>query len=89
VDATEKWVEQPSLVPLLTILSESEKPKFRDYVVKRMIDETLQDDGTCFETFRRINVRARKYFRATWTFPKSKRPGSRVHETGTLGIRRG
>jgi trans-aconitate methyltransferase len=60
VDAMVKWVEQPSLVPLLAILSESEKPKFRDYVVKRMIEVTLQSDGTCFETFRRINVRARK-----------------------------
>jgi len=29
-------------------------------VVERMIKETLQDDGTYFETFRRINVLARK-----------------------------
>lgn len=33
---------------------------FRDYVVQRMIEETLQDDGTCFETFRRINLTAEK-----------------------------
>jgi hypothetical protein len=29
-------------------------------VVERMRDETLQPDGTCFETFRQINAFARK-----------------------------
>ncbi len=32
----------------------------RDEVVERMIEETLQDDGRYFETFRRINVLVRK-----------------------------
>ena len=30
----------------------------RGYVIKRMMEETRQDDGRCFETFRRINVSA-------------------------------
>ncbi len=55
-----KWIDQPSLVPLLPYLPENERSSFRDYVVKRMIEETLQEDGTCFETFRRITLSAEK-----------------------------
>jgi trans-aconitate 2-methyltransferase len=55
-----KWVDQPSLVPFVTCIAEHDKPPFRDYVVRRMIEETRQEDGTCFETFRRINLLARK-----------------------------
>lgn len=33
---------------------------FSDEVVRAMLDRTLQADGTCFETFRRIQVRADK-----------------------------
>jgi trans-aconitate methyltransferase len=31
-----------------------------DYVVRRTLNETKQSDGRCFETFRRVNVSARK-----------------------------
>lgn len=55
-----KWVDQPSLVPFLPYLAEEERASFRDYVVGRMVEETLQGDGTCFETFRRINLVAEK-----------------------------
>jgi trans-aconitate 2-methyltransferase len=55
-----KWVDQPSLVPFLESVTGSDKKKFRDYVVEKMVQETLQPDGRCFETFRRINLRARK-----------------------------
>ena len=55
-----RWVDQPSLVPLLSYFPEEQRTLFRDYVVQRMIEETLQDDGTCFETFRRINLSAEK-----------------------------
>jgi trans-aconitate 2-methyltransferase len=55
-----KWVEQPSLVPFLQPVEQSARQDFRDFVIEMMIDETLQQDGTCFETFRRINVFARK-----------------------------
>jgi trans-aconitate methyltransferase len=55
-----KWIDQPSLVPFLAYLPESVKPRFREYVINRMIEETQQDDGRCFETFRRINVFAQK-----------------------------
>jgi trans-aconitate 2-methyltransferase len=60
VDAMVKWVDQPSLVPFLECVSSTEKQGFRNYVVKQMIETTLQQDGRCFETFRRINVLARK-----------------------------
>jgi trans-aconitate methyltransferase len=55
-----KWIDQPSLVPFLAHVPDRAKPRFREYVIKRMIEETRQDDGRCFETFRRINVAARK-----------------------------
>jgi trans-aconitate methyltransferase len=58
VDAMVAWVDQPSLVPLLAHLPDDLKPAFRDYVVARMVEETRRLDGTCFETFRRINVAA-------------------------------
>lgn len=55
-----RWVDQPSLVPFLARVAEKDKAAFRDLVVGRMVEETLQPDATCFETFRRINVFARK-----------------------------
>jgi trans-aconitate methyltransferase len=54
------WINQPSLVPFLKHIDELDKNAFRDTVVERMVKETIQDDGTCFETFRRINVFAKK-----------------------------
>jgi len=50
------WIDQPSLVPFLKQISGSDKDSFRDAVVKSMIQQTGQDDGTYLETFRRINV---------------------------------
>jgi trans-aconitate 2-methyltransferase len=55
-----KWIDQPSIVPFLKHIPEPEKDNFRNYVVERMINETKQEDGTCFETFRRVNVKAVK-----------------------------
>jgi trans-aconitate 2-methyltransferase len=55
-----RWLDQPSLVPFLTHLPISKKKAFRTFVVKRMIEETRQNDGRCFETFRRINLAAMK-----------------------------
>lgn len=54
------WVDQPSLVPFLKYIDGPDKKTFRDTMVERMIKETIQNDGTCFETFRRINVFAKK-----------------------------
>ena len=59
-EAMTKWIDQPSLVPFLCHVAEKDRQCFRDAVVERMIKETLQADGTYFETFRRINVLARK-----------------------------
>lgn len=55
-----KWIDQPSIVPFLKYLNGDEKKDFRDTVVKMIINITKQDDGKCFETFRRINVYAKK-----------------------------
>jgi trans-aconitate methyltransferase len=54
------WIDQPCLVPFLPYLGDDEKLPFRDWVVERMVEETIQPDGTCFEEFRRINVFAQK-----------------------------
>ena len=54
------WIEQPSIVPFLVVFRENMKKLFTDSVIKRMIKKTKQPNRTCFETFRRINVYARK-----------------------------
>jgi len=55
-----RWIEQPSIVPFLKCVAEADKQAFRNSVIERMVKETLQPDGRCFETFRRINVFAKK-----------------------------
>lgn len=55
-----KWVDQPSIVPFLGCIPKKEKQGFRGYVVEKMVEETRQVDGRCFENFRRINLSARK-----------------------------
>jgi len=59
-EAMIRWIDQPSLVPFVAQLPDSAKDLFRNFVVNRMIEETKQNDGTCFETFRRINISAMK-----------------------------
>ena len=59
-EAMVRWLDQPSLVPFLKCIDQADKESFRNLVVQRMILETCQDNGTYFETFRRINVYARK-----------------------------
>ena len=53
-------IDQPSIVPFIKVLREGAMEKFRDEVVRAMLERALQADGTCFETFRRIHVRADK-----------------------------
>ncbi len=59
-EAMVRWVEQPSLIPFLAHLGEPHRQRFRDLVVEQMVQKTERADGRCFETFRRINVFARK-----------------------------
>lgn len=54
------WIDQPCIVPFLGYLPEEKRQGFRDLVCRRMASQTRRDDGTFFETFRRINVFARK-----------------------------
>jgi trans-aconitate 2-methyltransferase len=51
-----KWIDQPTIVPFLELVPDDIKARFRNEVVQRMVDKTINLDGTCFETFRRINV---------------------------------
>ncbi len=55
-----KWIDQPSIVPFISALPNGMKGKFREDVIRDMLKRTRQADGTCFETFRRIHVKARK-----------------------------
>jgi trans-aconitate methyltransferase len=55
-----RWIDQPCIVPFLAALPEDLKRPFRDEVVAEMIAATQEEDGRCFETFRRLNVLARK-----------------------------
>jgi trans-aconitate methyltransferase len=59
-EAMIRWIDQPSLVPFLACIPVPDKPAFRAFVIRAMISRTRQDDGRCFETFRRINVSARR-----------------------------
>lgn len=54
------WIDQPSIVPFLVKLPEEKKEAFRQDVIQSMIERTKQPDGTCFETFRRLNITAVK-----------------------------
>ena len=51
-----RWIDQPSLVPFMQCVPDEIKKVFREEVVEEMLGKALQIDGTCFETFRRINV---------------------------------
>ena len=60
VEAMVGWIDQPSLVPFRQHLAPATAERFRDAVVARMTARACEPDGRCFETFRRINVLARK-----------------------------
>ena len=55
------WIEQPCIVPFQEHLPQKKRKLFRDRVVTEMIARCEQEDGRCFETFRRINVMAEKF----------------------------
>lgn len=54
------WIEQPGLVPFVSVLSEGRSSLFRDVVVDKAKKVAAQPDGTYFEFFRRLNVFAVK-----------------------------
>lgn len=56
-----RWIDQPSIVPFLKYINKEQiKCEFRNEVVSDMIELTKKNDGRCFETFRRINLYAKK-----------------------------
>lgn len=55
-----KWIDQPCIVPFIECIPDNLKSTFRDEVIHEMLKKTRQPDGTCFETFRRLQVFARK-----------------------------
>src|SRR5262249_7667768 len=59
-DAITAWIDQPSLVPFLRQLHGIKRQQFRDEAVERILQVTRLPHGAHFETFRRVNVLARK-----------------------------
>jgi len=55
-----KWIDQPSIVPFIKCIPIENKENFRNRVIDMMIEKTEQSDGRCFETFRRIDLKAVK-----------------------------
>ena len=53
------WIDQPSIIPFITYIDDSKKEDFRKYVIDHMLQDTAQQNGGYFETFRRINIFAR------------------------------
>lgn len=60
VDSMLRWIESPSVVPFKQHLDRHAGEQFHRRVAQHMIQRTKQDDGTCYEVFRRINVMATK-----------------------------
>lgn len=60
VDEMIMWLDQPTLVPFIKYLPDNLKEQFRTEVIEQMIQETIQIDGRCFETFRRLKIKAVK-----------------------------
>ncbi|MHC4441841.1 MAG: methyltransferase domain-containing protein [Planctomycetota bacterium] len=60
VEEMTRWIDHPSIVPFLKYIEGEDKDLFRNEVVEKMVKATLQEDGTCFETFRRVNLWGRK-----------------------------
>lgn len=54
------WIDQPCIVPFLECIPDSLKSTFRREVIEAMLKKAQQPDGTCFETFRRLQIYARK-----------------------------
>lgn len=55
-----QWIDQPCIVPFIQDVPSEKKEAFRREAVEKMVARTRQADGTCFETFRRINICAKK-----------------------------
>ena len=60
VEAMLGWLDHPSIVPFKQHLKADVAERFHQAAAARMIEYTKQADGTCFETFRRMNVSACK-----------------------------
>lgn len=59
-DEMVRWIDQPGIVPFIHAISDEWREAFRGEIIKSMLERTLQPDGTCFEEFRRIHVKAVK-----------------------------
>lgn len=56
-----KWIDQPSIVPFLQCIPQKYKELFRQETIAEMLKRTQQLNGSCFETFRRLKIYAKKF----------------------------
>jgi trans-aconitate 2-methyltransferase len=54
------WIDHPAIVPFKQQLDSRIAQRFHKAMADLMVAATKQSDSTCFETFRRLNVMARK-----------------------------
>lgn len=55
-----QWIDQPTIVPFIKNIPEKQKETFRQEIIEEMLKRTQQPNGACFETFRRMNIYAKK-----------------------------
>ncbi|MEM7626269.1 MAG: methyltransferase domain-containing protein [Planctomycetota bacterium] len=55
-----RWIDQPALLPFLPRLLETLRPRFRQRVIETMTKRCGRADGGFFESFRRIDVTAKR-----------------------------
>lgn len=53
------WLDQPCLIPFLRHLPPDLRDPFRQQAIEMLLAATRQPDGSLFEVFRRVHVRAR------------------------------
>ena len=55
-----RWIDQPCMVPFIGFIPDGLKETFRQDIINEMLKRTYQPNGTYFETFRRIQIYAKK-----------------------------
>ena len=61
IDEITAWIDQPCLVPFIsTINNEKIKHSFRQAVIDKTLENSYRDNGTYFQSFRRLQITAEK-----------------------------
>lgn len=52
------WIDQPCLVPFISVVPDEIKEEFRRIIIDKTLEKTKQNDGTFFINFNRVNLKA-------------------------------